>query len=631
MLEVPSRGHLARTLCLIGLGIIALQLPMVAESNSRDIGVAQTSTPAATASMGWQDTGLPWLAHKSLLCLDTSQPFVVIGTEDNIGTVAYNWQTGKRTVLSTRYFDLCGPRGLLYDRLEQGAWRFSVLDPVGKPIEHMPSSVASDGSLQVYSFGNGQLWASSDGGANWELRRPPDGGTYGSNLVVSEADGKAIYATVRVAQPSTSASGQQATARMQEYLAFSADAGLTWEQRSPMQPFPAPLSQYVEEAWEPMPGATAPIDMLLRVSRPLDVSGGTFGSGTGLGLSLDGGRSLSPNDLGTIIAGRRAIRVVDTPQGIVRYSITMHRDLDRSTDGGQSWQTLSPPESLDDFAAARGVPGVLFLTGDKALWYSVDSGTNWQAVEDYTDPQVWSYFSSSINYSPYRLDVTPYFPVSVLGVKDGRLHVLRLNSGTGLQLPAIPDRGTGAHFFPETKHNVRGAFAQYWNSRGGLAQQGYPLTEPFQQVSDVDGKVYLTQYFERAVFELHPENQPPHDVLLSLLGAEAYRQKYGSEGAPGQRVSTDNPRYFPETGHTIGGKFRRYWEEHGGVAQQGYPMSDEFTETSALDGKPYTVQYFERAVMELHPENQPPHDVLLSQLGTLKAKQLALSGPGPTP
>ena len=34
----------------------------------------------------------------------------------------------------------------------------------------------------------------------------------------------------------------------------------------------------------------------------------------------------------------------------------------------------------------------------------------------------------------------------------------------------------------------------------------------------------------------------------------------------------------------------------------------------------YTVQYFERAVMEMHPENKAPFDVLLSQLGTFQYK-----------
>src|SRR5215216_5934207 len=72
--------------------------------------------------------------------------------------------------------------------------------------------------------------------------------------------------------------------------------------------------------------------------------------------------------------------------------------------------------------------------------------------------------------------------------------------------------------FPETGKTVCGKFFAYWNTHGGLAQQGYPISGEFKEVSDVDGKTYTVQYFERAVFELHPENAPPYDVLLSLLG-----------------------------------------------------------------------------------------------------------------
>ena len=112
-------------------------------------------------------------------------------------------------------------------------------------------------------------------------------------------------------------------------------------------------------------------------------------------------------------------------------------------------------------------------------------------------------------------------------------------------------------------------------------------------------------------------------MLLSQLGTYRYQAKYGAAGAPGQHASQDNPRFFPETQHTVGGQFRAYWESHGGLAQQGYPISDEFTEASDLDpGKSYTVQYFERAVFELHPENAgTPYEVLLTQLGTLHYRQ----------
>src|SRR5579859_642587 len=185
---------------------------------------------------------------------------------------------------------------------------------------------------------------------------------------------------------------------------------------------------------------------------------------------------------------------------------------------------------------------------------------------------------------------------------------------------------TSSQYFPATGHTVRGAFWQYWQQHGGLMQQGYPISEELSARSPLTGQLYTMQYFERTVFEQHPENPPPYSVLLSLLGAFRYQAKYGAAGAPGQRRSTDNPRYFAETQHTIGGPFRTYWETHGGLAQQGYPLSDEFTEINALNGQPYTVQYFERAVYEWHPENAgTTYAVLLSQLGTFAYREASAS------
>src|SRR5258708_7070981 len=79
--------------------------------------------------------------------------------------------------------------------------------------------------------------------------------------------------------------------------------------------------------------------------------------------------------------------------------------------------------------------------------------------------------------------------------------------------------------FPQTGMTVCGKFLQYWNNNGGLVQQGYPISNEFQEVSDVDGKSYTVQYFERAEFELHPENKPPFDVELTLLGSLTLTQK----------------------------------------------------------------------------------------------------------
>jgi type VII secretion-associated serine protease mycosin len=77
---------------------------------------------------------------------------------------------------------------------------------------------------------------------------------------------------------------------------------------------------------------------------------------------------------------------------------------------------------------------------------------------------------------------------------------------------------------------------------------------------------------------------------------------------------TDGRIYFPETGHTLGGGFRVFWEQNGGLPIFGFPISEEFTEISS-DGRPVTVQYFERHRFEWRPENAPPYNVLLSRIG----------------
>jgi predicted metal-dependent HD superfamily phosphohydrolase len=73
--------------------------------------------------------------------------------------------------------------------------------------------------------------------------------------------------------------------------------------------------------------------------------------------------------------------------------------------------------------------------------------------------------------------------------------------------------------------------------------------------------------------------------------------------------------FFAETGHTLRGATLRYWNKFGGLAQFGFPLTEEFVETSESDGKEYTVQYFERARFEAHPAHRAPEDVLLGLLG----------------
>ncbi len=164
-------------------------------------------------------------------------------------------------------------------------------------------------------------------------------------------------------------------------------------------------------------------------------------------------------------------------------------------------------------------------------------------------------------------------------------------------------------FFAETGHSLANPFKGYWEANGGLAQFGFPLTEPFSEKSVDDGKSYTVQYFERARFEHHPEKAgTPYEVMLGFLGKAFHPPD------PAVKAASD-ARFFAETGHNLRGRFREYWEQRGGLAIYGLPLTEEFEEVSPTNGQKYKVQYFERARFEAHPENPAPNDVLLGHLG----------------
>ncbi|HMA33859.1 MAG TPA: hypothetical protein VKY74_05200 [Chloroflexia bacterium] len=192
---------------------------------------------------------------------------------------------------------------------------------------------------------------------------------------------------------------------------------------------------------------------------------------------------------------------------------------------------------------------------------------------------------------------------------------LTLTSSPIFVLEAYPAPGLDPATDPQspTGFRVSTRFADFWRTYGGLPTFGYPITGERQEVSATDGRLYIVQWFERTRFEWHPENQPPFTVLLGLMG----RQVTAGRAFPRSPAfaNTGDRRYVPETGHSLSGRFLQYWQTTGGIPLYGYPISEPLAEVSPTDGKTYTVQYFERARFEAHPENRPPYDVLLGLLG----------------
>lgn len=187
--------------------------------------------------------------------------------------------------------------------------------------------------------------------------------------------------------------------------------------------------------------------------------------------------------------------------------------------------------------------------------------------------------------------------------------------------PASTASASNCQAFSETGFSVCGKFLTYWQSHGGLAQQGFPISGVFEEQNAAppagDGKIHRVQYFQRARFEEHLENAAPYDVLLGLLGTEQFKAKYPS--APNISTTGDTCQTFAETGFSVCGRFLEYWLANGGLTQQGFPISSVFDEQNAPppagDSKIHRVQYFQRARFEEHNENARPYDVLLGLLG----------------
>jgi hypothetical protein len=195
-----------------------------------------------------------------------------------------------------------------------------------------------------------------------------------------------------------------------------------------------------------------------------------------------------------------------------------------------------------------------------------------------------------------------------------------------------------SRYFPQTGHTVSGSFLDYWENKGGLYIFGYPITDEIQDVS-TNGQTYLTQYFERAIFEYHPENAgTPYEVLLRLLGVVSTQGIY-FDPAPEPHYDISGRLYFePYGGHSLAAPFLDYWESQGGLPIFGYPLSEMFYEVSPTDGNTYLVQYFERNRFEYHPELAgTPYEILLGLLGSeyLAAQSgtspVVAPAPSPTP
>jgi Tol biopolymer transport system component len=203
--------------------------------------------------------------------------------------------------------------------------------------------------------------------------------------------------------------------------------------------------------------------------------------------------------------------------------------------------------------------------------------------------------------------------------------------------PAASQAQSGERCFTETGYCISGPIREYWEQNDGLRVFGLPIGP--QQEEQIEGRALQVQWFERNRLELHLENDPPYHVLLGRLGVDVLEAR-GRNWFTFARDEGPQPgcRFF-DTGFNVCGDFLAAWQANGldlgdpGISEAeslalfGQPLSQPQPETLS-NGQTYTVQWFERARFELHPENEPPYNVLFGLLGSKLRPSNAPTPPG---
>ena len=156
-------------------------------------------------------------------------------------------------------------------------------------------------------------------------------------------------------------------------------------------------------------------------------------------------------------------------------------------------------------------------------------------------------------------------------------------------------------YFPETGHNVRGDFLQFYNgAKDPKLVFGYPITEQF---TSKDGKT--VQYFQRARFERSMDVIGNARLQLTSIGQAAYE--------PGGQLDINNSSgcQLFSSGYRVCFAFLDFYRANGGVAQFGNPISPfEYREN-------LIVQYFEKARFEWRADRLEGQRVVLTDLGRI--------------
>ncbi len=259
--------------------------------------------------------------------------------------------------------------------------------------------------------------------------------------------------------------------------------------------------------------------------------------------------------------------------------------------------------SLGNFIAAQGIYNATSFTSTSVIFYV--------GVVKQADGQVrvtgFRYLPTTVIDYDTRPAPIPDPPQGQAYMID-HIHLMMRDFQGALQVspdPALLGERVEicpSYTFPEAPGaTLRGDFAQYITTLGSgttprathewLSVFGYPMGGVgYEQSADCRWTVPVL-YTQRQRLEYYPSDNWGSRIVGTQLGTAVYKQRYGMENLRRYRHLDGSPIILDDD-------FRAFFEQYGGLAIFGYPISPIILEEDSQSGEKKTVQYFERARFE---------------------------------
>lgn len=477
------------------------------------------------------------------------------------------------------------PSGLRQSSDNCASWK-SVpaqgIDPSGAHIRWIAPYPNNYQVLYAGMDGLGGLYRSTDAGATWQGAQGLPSGGWATALTADPLHPERIFLGLR------SISRNHSPA----YVYRSTDGGITWRSAS--------LGMDLLPSDGAITGLVWSGDTLLAATSHNGLFKSTNRGDTWLPANLPRRTSVQqrltvsgapheslPMSISSFLSNAEGVLIINTVEGVFQ-----------SLDGTRTWEAFGPDTTRGNnvlMAMDVGTSTVL-LTGRDTIWsYTIPHGV---ATLPTAVPAIAAQLPPTPPPAPPLYTATaPPTPTATPTQTPTATPTVVLAQGPHPSDRAQPDDPAVSSYFPQTGHNIRYGFRDYWANNGGVGLFGYPLTEEF-----VENGVTV-QYFERVRLEYREGK-----IQWGLLGSELTKGQFFR--AIPFFPSTDNKAYFGPTQHSASGPFLDYWRNNGGLATFGYPLSESFKQ----NGLEY--QWFERARFEWHPDLPASKRLVLGTIGT---------------